>query len=448
MVFHLRFILDSFGQLSMSFAISTAEDHLLKSRSDFLFPSETLVRDGTISSPARSGAHPIPFERGSRPIAFLVALLCMSLAGTAQSKDRMALLDTDLPEYQAQNVTASHDHGYVMPDGSLRIVGFDDMSGVVAKWDEEFTKTHPGIRFTPILNGNGTAIPAITYDMAIFAPEGGGATLLELLPYEKIYGSKKDPVAALIIRVGHGSLNPAAKMSPLGIIVNKSNPIKSLTKEQVASIFSTGSGNGDVTNWSQIGMSGELADKPIHSTGLYWDAYNRPEDPYMGEYMMYRQMGPFPGAVFSQNYEQYVHYSDVVKKVAGDPLAIGIIALNKAETSVRVVPLVESDGHTISTGSAQDLIADRYPYERDLYIYVRREPGTPLDPVVKEYMRLVLSRQGQEAIAQDAKGYLPLNAEDVKHELEKLDAAETWAPRSKQGPMLNFPFPSPEPEGK
>jgi phosphate transport system substrate-binding protein len=110
--------------------------------------------------------------------------------------------------------------------------------------------------------------------------------------------------------------------------------------------------------------------------------------------------------------------------------------------------MVEADGHTLSTGTARDIIADTYPYERDLYIYIRREPGTAFDPLVKEYMRLVLSRQGQEAVAQDPKGYLPLNAQDVESELKKLDAADAWAPRSKQGPMLNFPFPSPEPEGK
>ncbi len=377
-------------------------------------------------------------------------MVCMlvAVAAAAQGKNPSLLVDPSLPDYHPQTVPAPHDHGYVMPDGSLRIVGFDDMAGMVAKWDEEFTKTHAGIKFTPILKGNGTAIPAITYDMAVFAPEGGGASLLELLPYEKIYGSKKDPVAALIIRVAHGSLNPAATMSPLGIIVNKSNPIKSLTKEQVASIFGTGSGTGDVTNWSQIGMGGDLADKPIHPTGLYWDSYNRPDDPYMGEYMMYRQMGPFPGAVFTQNYEQYLHYSDVVKKVSNDPLAIGIVTLNRIDASVRVVPLVESDGHTLSTGSAQDLTADRYPYPRDLFLYVRREPGTPFEQLVKEYMRMVLSKQGQEAVAQDAKGYLPLTADEVKVELDKLEAAKTWAPRSKQGPMLNFPFPSPEPEGK
>jgi phosphate transport system substrate-binding protein len=334
-----------------------------------------------------------------------------------------------------------------MPDGSIRIVGFDDMNGMVARWDALFAKDHPGIGFTPILKGNGTAIPAITYDMTLFAPEGGGATLLELLPYEKIYGSKKDPVAALIIRVAHGSLTPGAKMSPLAIIVNKSNPIASITTGQVASIFSTGAGTGDTTSWSQLGLGGSLVGKPIHPTGLYWDAYQRPEDEYMGEYMMYRHFGPFPGQVFSPNYEQYYKYSDVVRKVASDPLAIGIVALNAVSPEVKVVPLPALDGNGLTTGSAADLIADRYPYARDLYLYIRREPGTPLDPLVAEYVKMVLSKQGQEAVAGDSKGYLPLNAHDVQLELDRLQRAETWAPRSKQGPKLNFPFPSPEPLG-
>lgn len=378
----------------------------------------------------------------------MAAVALLGAFWLARAQDGKAPLDPNLPDYHPQPVERPHGHGWVMPDGSVRIVGYDDMADMVAKWDEEFTRTHPGIRFTPILNGNGTAIPAITYDMAAFAPEGGGASLLELLPYEKIYGSKKDPVAALIIRVAHGSLNPAAKMSPLCIIVNKSNPIASLTKQQVASIFSTGSGTGDITHWEQLSVGGNLSDKPIHPTGLYWDPYSRPEDPYMGEYMMYREMGAFPGYVFSSNYEQFIHYSEVVQKVAGDPLAIGIVQLNKVDSNVRVVPLVEADGHTLSTGSVEDIVSDRYPYPRDLYLYIRREPGTPFDPLIHEYVRMVLSKQGQEAVAHDPKGYLPLNAEDVKMELDKLEAAKTWAPRSKQGPMENFPFPSPEPEGK
>jgi len=357
------------------------------------------------------------------------------------------VVDPALANYHPQPVSAPAHRGYVMPDGSIRIVGFDDMNGMVGRWDTLFEKDHPGIRFTPILKGNGTAIPAITYDMTLFAPEGGGATLLELLPYEKIYGSKKDPVAALIIRVAHGSLTSGAKMSPLAIIVNRLNPIASITTEQVASIFSTGSGTGDTTSWSQLGLNGPLAGKPIHPTGLYWDAYQRPEDEYMGEYMMYRHFGAFPGNVFSPNYEQYYKYSDVVHKVASDPLAIGIVALNQATADVKVVPVPALDGNGLTTGSAADLVAGRYPYARDLYLYIRREPGSSLDPLVAEYVKLVLSKEGQEAVAADSKGYLPLNAHDVQLELDRLERAKAWAPRSKQGPKLNFPFPSPEPLG-
>lgn len=377
----------------------------------------------------------------------LTTTLAISAVVSAQNNIRSRPLDPSLPEYHAQPVSQPEHRGYIMPDGSIRIVGFDDMNGMVGRWDALFTKTHPDIRFTPILKGNGTAIPAITYDMTLFAPEGGGATLLELLPYEKIYGSKKDPVGALIIRVAHGSVTPGATMSPLAIIVNKSNPVTSLTTEQIASIFSTGAGTGDTTSWSQLGLGGALAGKPIHPAGLYWDAYQRPEDPYMGEYMMYRHFGPFPGNVFAPNYEQYLHYDDVVKKVASDPLAIGIVELNKVTADVKLVPLPALDGKGLTTGSPADLIADRYPYRRDLFLYIRREPGTPLDPLVAEYVKLVLSREGQQAVAADGKGYLPLNAHDVQLELDRLGKASTWAPRSKQGPKLNFPFPSPEPLG-
>jgi len=112
---------------------------------------------------------------------------------------------------------------------------------------------------------------------------------------------------------------------------------------------------------------------------------------------------------------------------------------------------INADGKP-TTGTRGELTTDAYPYARNLYIYIRREPGTPFDPLVKEYMRLILSREGQQAVARDPKGYLPLNAADVAREVAKLDKADTWAPRSKQGPKLNFPFPSPfpsgEPEGK
>jgi len=396
------------------------------------------------SRPRSAALRAVKFGRRWRTGVALASTL-VSVVGAAQAATKAPVaVDPALPTYHAQPVPQPHDRGYIMRDGSIRLLGFDDMAGMIGRWNALFSQTHPGIRFTPILKGNGTAIPAITYDMTAFAPQGGGATILELLPYEKIYGSKKEPIAALIIRVAHGSLDPAARMAPLGFVVNKNNPIRSLTEQQVASIFTTGSGAGDTVTWSQIGVGGALAGRPIHPTGLYWDNYMRPDDPNVGEYLMYRHTGAYPGYVFTPNYQQYLHYSDVVKAVATDPLAIGYVALNKVTPDVRVVPIVNKAGK-LTTGTPAELVAGAYPYARDLYLYIRREPGTPFDPLVKEYLRMVLSRQGQQAVALDARGYLPLNAADVEKELAKLEKAETWAPRSKQGPKTNFPFPSPFP---
>jgi phosphate transport system substrate-binding protein len=381
----------------------------------------------------------------SRYSGIICACLLGIAAGPAWSAAALSLVDARLPSYQPKPVTVEKTRGYVQPDGSIQIVGFDDMAGMLASLNKLFVQSHPGLKFKMEMKGNGPAIPALTYDASAFAPMGGGATVLQLLPYEKIHGSKAEPVAALAIRVAHSSLNPKAKLGPLGLIVHKSNPIKSLTMEQVTSMFAFGSGTGDVTSWSQLGLKGALEGKAIRPSGLSEDAYDRPEDLGMGEYMMFQKMGQFPGFPFSPRYERMKRYADVVARVADDPQAVGLVALNKVSPKVRVVPMVGNDGKTLTSGSAADIVAGKYPYDRYLYIYVRRPVGEPFDPLVKEYLRMMLSKQGQTLIAKDAKGYLPLNVTEVEEELAKLERAEVWEPRHKQGPQLNYPFPSPQP---
>jgi len=123
---------------------------------------------------------------------------------------------------------------------------------------------------------------------------------------------------------------------------------------------------------------------------------------------------------FTPNYEMMLHYADVVQRVSEDPTAIGITALNRVSGDVKVVAIKEDEWATASRGAAEEIVAGDYPYDRFLYIYVQRVPGLPMDPFVKEYLRLVLSREGQQAIATEAHGYLPLNAREVAEELGKL----------------------------
>jgi phosphate transport system substrate-binding protein len=55
---------------------------------------------------------------------------------------------------------------------------------------------------------------------------------------------------------------------------------------------------------------------------------------------------------------------------------------------------------------------------RTLNIYINQAPNKPLDPLLKEFLKFVLSYQGQEVVVKD--GYLPLNKELVDRELKKL----------------------------
>ena len=115
------------------------------------------------------------------------------------------------------------------------------------------------------------------------------------------------------------------------------------------------------------------------------------------------------------------HYTDVVERVIADPASLGIAALNRVSPEVKVLGLVGNNGTRPSRASAADAIAGKYPYDRYLYIYVRSAPGKPIDPFVKEYLHLVLSKEGQEAISSETLGYLPLNANEIAEELGKLE---------------------------
>jgi phosphate transport system substrate-binding protein len=76
-------------------------------------------------------------------------------------------------------------------------------------------------------------------------------------------------------------------------------------------------------------------------------------------------------------------------------------------------------------GAAIPLTADNvknhsYPLTRDAYIYLDKAPGRALDPKVREFMRFVLSREGQQIIAGNGP-YSPISAEFIKEQLKKLD---------------------------
>jgi phosphate transport system substrate-binding protein len=312
-----------------------------------------------------------------------------------------------LPAYRPQPVQLAPGASYVLPDGSVRIVGTEYVQPMVEALDALFAKSHPGIKFTLQLRGTGTAIPALTHGVTLFAPMGREAGELELVPYKKIVGA-----APLELRVAHASNTSPTLPASLALYVNKANPVERLTLRQVAQIFGSGSEQGDITRWSQLGLSGEWNGRVIHP-------YGTPETGGFGTHMKRHVLHDLP---FSPAYESAPNTKVILQRVAADPAGIGFASIGNASPQVKVVA-VSADGGAWSAGSAADVASGAYPFGRSLYFSLRRTPGRPLDPLVREYMRMVLSAEGQAIISAGTDGFLPLNPQEVLEELARLDQA-------------------------
>ncbi|MCO5400392.1 PstS family phosphate ABC transporter substrate-binding protein [Ralstonia soli] len=280
------------------------------------------------------------------------------------------------------------------------------MQGMLVRINALFRRFHPEFTFELILKGTRTAPGALASGTSLLAPMGAELSDAELANYVKQTGT-----TPVMFKVAHDSLNPAALSAPLAIFVGARNPLPRLNMAQLSRVFSA-SQNG-ITTWGQLGLDGEWASRPIRLCGLA-------PSTALGRRMQH-QLGDKP---FANGFAAFPQSRDAVACVAADPLAIGFAAINRGVPGVKVVPLSEREGDTPSAGSREDIVANRYPLDRHLLIYLRTDAQQKADPIAREYLRLMLSHEGQQAIANDGLGYLPLNASECAQELQRLSALE------------------------
>ncbi len=337
---------------------------------------------------------------------FVLAVAALFWLASVAALAAAPQVDPSLPSYQPRAVEPPRGAGYVLPDGSIRIIGAEHVETIVQGFNALFVKSYPAAKFTLLLKGTTTAMPALTHGMTLFAPMGREVNGVELVPYEKIVGEK--PIE---IRAAHASPTSEKLATSLALYVNKANPIERLTTEQLARIFATGHAKSDITHWGQVGLKGEWALRAIHP-------YGTPEYTGFGAYMEKHHIGGLP---FSPAFESYGNTAGILKRVSDDTAGIGFAAMGRLAPQLKIVALADKEGGDFSAGSQEDIVAGKYAFGRYLYFYVRRVANQPLDPFVKEYMRVVLSKEGQQIIAAQPDGYLPLNPGEVAEELAKLD---------------------------
>lgn len=311
----------------------------------------------------------------------------MGVAATTLVAPSFAAVDPALPGYQKVSGVS----------GNLSSVGSDTLANLATLWAEEFKRAYPNVNIQIQAAGSSTAPPALTEGTANIGPMSREMKSKEIEAFEAKYGYKPTGIAVAI--------------DALAVYVHKDNPIKGLTMSQVDAIFSSTRKCGapaDLTNWDQLGGTGALAGKEIQIYG---------RNSVSGTYGYFKEQALCKGD-FKNNVNEQPGSASVVQSVATSVNAIGYSGIGYKTSGVRALPLVKKDGEPFVEANEANAISGKYPLARALYIYVNKAPGKPLDPMVKEFMTLVLSKEGQQVVEKD--GYVALPAAVAAKELAKL----------------------------
>jgi phosphate transport system substrate-binding protein len=280
--------------------------------------------------------------------------------------------------------------------GNLNSIGSDTLNNLMTYWAEGFKKAYPNVNVQIEGKGSSTAPPALTEGTAQLGPMSREMT-----------GAEKDKFEA---RYKYKPTQVRVALDGIAIYVNKDNPIKQLTFKQVDGIFSSTRKRGgkDVKTWGDLGLTGEWATKPISIFG---------RNSASGTYGYFKEHALAKGD-FKNGVKEQPGSSSVVQGVAEDKYAIGYSGVGYTTSGVKTVPLSEGDAGPFYGESYENILARKYPLSRYLYVYVNKAPGKPLDPLIREFSRFVLSKEGQEIVVKD--GFFPLTSGVVSEELAKL----------------------------
>jgi phosphate transport system substrate-binding protein len=264
-------------------------------------------------------------------------------------------------------------------------------------WAEEFKKLYPNVNVQIQAAGSSTAPPALAEGTSNFGPMSRLMKEKELTAFEKKYGYKPTPIGVAI--------------DALAVYVHKDNPIEGLSIPQVDAVFSATRKCGypeDITRWGQLGLKGDWSDRPIQLYG---------RNSVSGTYGYFKEHALCEGDYKNSVNEQPGSASVVqsVTKVLG---GIGYSGIGYKTSGVRAVALAREEGGEFIPATPLMAASGRFPLARFLYIYVNKHPNKPLDPLVREFIRMVMSRVGQQVVIKD--GYVPLPAEVAAEQLSKI----------------------------
>ncbi|WP_426944473.1 PstS family phosphate ABC transporter substrate-binding protein [Pseudomonas oryzihabitans] len=310
--------------------------------------------------------------------------LALALGGTTA---RAEGVDPAIPAYQKVSGIS----------GNLSSVGSDTLANLMTLWAESYKREYPNLNIQIQAAGSSTAPPALTEGTAGIGPMSRKMKDAELQAFEQRFGYPPTAVPVAI--------------DALAIFVNKDNPLRQLTLEQVDAIFSSTrlcGGPHELKTWGDLGLTGDWARRPIQRFG---------RNSVSGTYGYFKEAALCRGD-FRANVNEQPGSASVVQAISQSLGGIGYSGIGYQTASVHTLALARQGTTDFVEDNQANTLSGRYPLARYLYVYVNKAPNRPLNPLEGEFLRLILSRSGQEAVVKD--GYIPLPAAAVQQALKTL----------------------------
>ncbi len=315
-----------------------------------------------------------------KPIAFVFGAICSNMTFAAG-------VDEALPEYARTSGVS----------GNFSSVGSDTLANLMTLWAEEFKRFYPNVNIQIQAAGSSTAPPALTEGTANMGPMSREMKDNEIEAFENKYGYKPTAIPVAI--------------DALAVFVHKDNPIEGMSLPQVDAVFSSTlkcGHNEVISNWGQAGLTGPWQRRDVQIFG---------RNSVSGTYGYFKETALCTGD-FKNSVNEQPGSASVVQSVSTSVNGIGYSGLGYTTSSVRALPIAKESGGEFFAATAENAISGNYPLARFLFVYVNKEPNKPLAPLEREFIKLVLSKTGQEVVMKD--GYIPLPAQVVDITMESL----------------------------
>ena len=317
-----------------------------------------------------------------------ILAMCGALSLSAALASAQTIeVDAELPSYEKVSGIS----------GNLNSIGSDTFNNLMTLWAEGFKKVYPNVNVQIEGKGSSTAPPALIEATAQLGPMSRAMKSKELDAFEKKFGYKPTPIRT--------------SLDSLAVFVNKDNPIKGLNLQQVDALFSRNRTCGaiaDATVWGDLGLTDAWTSAPISLYG---------RNSASGTYGFFKKKALCRGD-YKDTVKEQPGSASVVQGVSEDSNGAGYSGIGYTTSGVRPIPLVK-EGSDYVEPTYDNVAGGQYPLARFLYVYVNKEPNKTIDPLTKEFLKFVLSKEGQEIVVKD--GYYPMSAQLVDEDRAAME---------------------------